>query len=278
MKKFCYINGKIIEEHKACINPFDLGVLRGYGIFDVMCTANGKPFHITDHWHGLVKSAHALRLAIPVTQKEYKKIINDLLKKSPYEHTSVRTVLTGGVSSNGITLPEHPTFFILLHDMDQFKPSAHLYAKGGKLITDDFLRSHHASKTTSYIEAIRNQKQKTSAKAVEILFVHDGIALECATSNIFIVLDGVLTTPHSDIFQGVTRKVVLKLARKNGIPVSEREISLQELFSAHEIFITGSAKHILPVTKIDAHTINDGKPGSVTQKLMHIYKEYRDNY
>lgn len=278
MKKYCYINGKIIEESRTCISPFDLGILRGYGVFDVMCATNGKPFHLLDHWRGLVKSAKDLQLTIPVTQEEYTQIISKLLAKSPYRNTSIRTVLTGGISPNGISLPTDPTFFILLHDMDQFTPAADVYKKGAKIITDNYMRAHFSSKTTSYIEAIKNQKHRNALKAIEILYTHDGLVLECATSNIFMIADGILTTTRNNIFHGVTRKVVLSLARKNRIPVSEREITVEELLSADEIFITGSAKHILPITKIDKHKIGNGKPGTLTIKLSEIFHTYRNNY
>ncbi len=278
MKKYCYFNGKIVEEKNAHISPLDLGILRGYGVFDVMCTTNGKPFHLLDHWNGLVKSAKDLQLKIPVTQEEYTQIITKLLSKNTYSHTSIRTVLTGGMSPNGITLPNMPTFFILLHDMDQFTPPADVYTKGAKIITDDYLRSHFSSKTTSYIEAIKNQKHRNAVKAIEILYIRDELVLECATSNIFMFTSGTLTTPQNNVFHGVTRKVVLSLARKNHIPVSEREITVKELLSADEVFITGSAKHILPIIKIDKHNIGNGKPGIMTMKLSEIYCTYRDNY
>jgi branched-chain amino acid aminotransferase len=243
-----------------------------------MCTANKKPFHLADHWKGLVKSARDLRLKIPITQKEYEQIIAKLIKKSPYTNTSIRTVLTGGISENGITLPDTPTFFILLHDMDQFTPQESIYRKGGKLITDTFLRAHATSKTTSYVEAIKNQKKKNAAKAIELLYIHNGLALECATSNIFAIFNGILTTPKNNVFHGVTRKTILTLAKQNTIPVIEREIRIEELLSADEIFITGSAKHILPITKIDTTIIGNGKPGICTKNLMALYRAYRDNY
>lgn len=278
MKKYCYCKGRIIEENKANISPLDLGILRGYGVFDVMCTTNKKPFHLSDHWRSLQKSARHLHLRIPVSQEEYRKIIANLMQKSPYVHTSIRTVLTGGISANGITLPEEPTFFILLHDMDQFTPPQSLYEKGAKIITDEHKRAHAQSKTTSYIEAIKNQKRRNIAHASEILYIHDGLALECSTSNIFMIKDDMLITPREQVFHGVTRKIVLSLAKKNHIQTCERNIAIEELLSSEEIFITGSAKHLLPVTKIDSCKIGTGKPGHMTKKLMELYHTYRINY
>jgi branched-subunit amino acid aminotransferase/4-amino-4-deoxychorismate lyase len=277
-KKYCYFNGAIIEESAVCISPYDLGVLRGYGVFDVMCTANGKPFHLTDHWKSFVKSAEELHLTPPVSQKQYTAIITELVATSPYRNTSIRTVLTGGISPNGITLPVTPTFFILLHDMDQFTPAPDLYKTGAKVIIDDYMRAHTRSKTTSYIEAIRNQKRRNDADAVEILYAHDDHITECATSNVFIIKNDTLITPESTVFHGVTRQIIITLARQNAIMTQECDITVEELRSADEMFITGSAKHILPIVMVDGTTIGTGEPGMMTRRLMHIYHTYRDNY
>ena len=277
-KKYCYFNGKIIEEKNAHISPFDLGILRGYGVFDVMCTTNSKPFHLSDHWDRFIKSAKKLRLVSPITKSEYEEVLKKLLSASPYKKTSIRTVLTGGFSANGMTLSDTPTFYILLHDMDQFTPDEKLYKNGAKIITHDFIRSHTVSKTTNYIEAIIHQKKRQTKDAVEILYALNGNVTECATSNIFMIKDNILYTPKKDILFGITRKIILSIAKKEKIVIKVQDVTLTDLLSADEIFITGSAKHILPITKIDTKKISDGKPGPITQKLSEKYFAYLSRY
>ncbi len=278
MKKYCYLNGKIIEEKDASINLYDLGILRGYGIFDFMCTTNSKPFLLHEHWLRLNRSAKSLKLTIPITKGNYTRIIQELIKKNPYKNPAIRTVLTAGISENGITLSNTPTFYILIHDIKKLLPSKELYKNGGKLITHKFARDNYASKTTNYIEAIKKQKEKNRRNAIEILYTYKNKVLECTTANIFIIKNNKLLTPKENILLGITRKTVIKLAKKNNIPVLEQNISVKELLDADEIFITGSAKDILPITKIDITKIGTGKPGPITQQLSKLYLEYMNNY
>ncbi|MFA5986192.1 MAG: aminotransferase class IV [Parcubacteria group bacterium] len=277
-KKYCYFNGKIVEEKNAHISPFDLGILRGYGVFDVMCTTNGKPFHLSDHWNRLLKSAARLRLTVPISETEYANIITKLLARTPYTNTSIRTVLTGGISANGMTLHDTPTFYILLHDMDQFIPDQKLYDSGAKIITHNFIRAHAQSKTTNYIEAIIHQEKRVKKDAVEILYAINGNVSECSTSNIFMVKNDILYTPKKDILLGITRKIILTIAQKEKIATKEKDITLDELYDADEVFLTGSAKHILPIVKIDTKKIGTGKPGTITQRLSQKYFDYLSRY
>lgn len=278
MKKYCFFNGKIVEEKNAHINLYDLGVLRGYGVFDFMCSANGKPFLLTDHWNRLKQSAASLGLKIPIARQKYEEAIQKLIKKNAYKNPAIRTVLTAGTSADGITISGEPTFYILIHDMDTLLPAPQLYKNGAKIITHEFARDNCTSKTTNYIEAIKNQKKKNARGAIEILYIKNNSVLECTTSNIFIIKNNTLITPHDGMLFGITRKCVVKIAQKAKIKVKEQKITKKQLFAADEVFLTGSAKHILPITKIDTTKIGNGKPGEVTQKISELYFDYFNKY
>jgi branched-chain amino acid aminotransferase len=279
MQKYCYLDGKIIDEKKACISPHDLGILRGYGVFDFMCTATEhKPFLLTDHWNRLKKSAKYLGLSIPLKKTEYTQIINKLLQKNNYKKSAIRTVLTAGISTNGITLPNSPTFYILIQDLSKMLPNPKLYTTGAKLITHNFARDNFASKTTNYIEAIKFQKEKERRNAIEMLYIDKSNVLECTTSNIFIIKNNTLITPSDGVLLGITRKLVLKLCKKNNIKTQEKHITKKQLFNADEIFLTGSAKHILPITKIDSHKIGNNTVGELTKQITKLYFNYLNNY
>lgn len=132
-----------------------------------MRTTNNKPFHLNDHWQRFVRSTKELRLTPPITKENYKKVITDFLAKTPYQHTSIRTVLTGESSEDGMTLGEKPTFYILLHDMNQFTPDQKLYRTDAKIIIHDFSRHNPLSKTTAYIKAIKYQKIRNQKKPLK---------------------------------------------------------------------------------------------------------------
>ncbi len=273
------MNDKITIEKDAMISPYDLGILRGYGVFDFMCTTkDNKPFLLNDHWLRLKRSASLLGLMVPIQKSKYEQIVNDLLTKNGYKNSAIRTVLTAGVSENGITLPDTPTFYILIQDISKLLPEKNIYKKGAKIITHNFLRENYASKTTNYIEAIKNQKEKNRRGAIEMLYIDKNNVLECTTSNIFIVKNNKLLTPSDKILPGITRKLVIKLAKKNNIIISEQKITKRQLLNADEVFLTGSAKHILPITKIDNKKVGNGHVGDLTTKISELYFDYFNNY
>jgi branched-subunit amino acid aminotransferase/4-amino-4-deoxychorismate lyase len=226
----------------------------------------------------LKRSADELHLTLPINKKEFTAIVNTLIQKNPYENPAIRSVLTAGVSKNGIALPKKPTFYILIHDITKLLPKKQFYKNGASLITHEFSRDNHASKTTNYIEAIKKQKERNRRNAIEILYLNKRNILECTTANIFIIKNNELLTSKDEILLGITRKLVIKLAKKNNIFVHEQKITKKQLFDADEVFITGSAKNILPITKVDSQKIGNGKPGQLTQKIHELYFDYFNNY
>ena len=224
------------------------------------------------------KSARSLEIALPLSKEEYENIITKLLQKNTYKNPAIRTVLTAGISDNGFSPSKKPTLYILIHDMQKLLPAKQLYKNGAKIITHDFARDHYRSKTTNYIEALKNQKKKNQKKATEILYVDKNTVLECSTSNIFIVKNKKLITPEEGVLLGITRKKVLQIAKNAKIHTQEKKVTKKQLLSADEVFITGSAKHILPVTKIDNVIVGDGKVGTLTKDISALYLDYLNSY
>lgn len=277
---YCYANGRIRKEKDFHISPYDLGVLRGYAVFDFMGTAQRRPFHVREHWQRFIRSAKFLGLTPPITYAQFTAIITELIAKHPsYRECAIRTVITGGVSPSGVLLPNIPTFYILIHDLMPFLPAQKLYDRGAKVITKDYQRAYAPHKTVQYIEALRFQKERLRSNAVEIIYHDGGRVLECSTANLFIVKNGrIITPPLKDILPGVTRNTVITLAAKNRMPVTQRRITMAALQGADEVFITGSAKHVLPITRIDRHCVGDGSVGPITRAIMDIYRAHYENY
>lgn len=275
MKKFCYLNGKIIETKKAVLPVNDLAVLRGYGVFDFLKTVNGKPFLWREHWSRFINSAKALQLKVPVAEKEAKEIVAALFKKNRLTDGSIRLVLTGGAAADGMTFSQ-PNFFILVEDLYIFPPA--VFEKGAKVITHEYLRLVPGAKTINYITALRLQQEKKRAGAIEILYTDHGRVLECSTSNFFIVKKNKLITAKEDVLGGTTRNLVIKLARLNDIVVEERAVKVKELLAANETFLTATNKDITPVVSIDGRRVGDGKPGPITRQLMEALAGYMQNY
>ncbi|MEX0918969.1 MAG: aminotransferase class IV [Candidatus Paceibacterota bacterium] len=275
MEKYCYADGKIIPLTRACLPVNDLGLLRGYSLFDFLWVVDGKPFHYQDHFARFKKSARFLNLLLPKTAHEIATIINQLVKKNKCPNAGVRLVLTGGPARDGLT-PTKPTFYILLED--RYLPSPAVYQKGGRLITYEYHRSPFAIKHTNYLTAVRLQKLKKRKRAIEILYTDHGQVLEATTSNIFLVSGGQIITPKVGILPGITRKLVLHLARQAKLKTMERAITIKKLLAADEVFITATNKKIVPIVKIDNQPISLGRIGPITRRLMDSFDDYLRNY
>lgn len=276
MSNNCYFNGKIIPLLKAKIDPYDLGILRGYGVFDVMCTQNGKPFLLDEHWKRFQNSAKKVGLKIPVGKEKYKGILKKLMETNRYKKYTLRTILTGGLSSDAFTYCGQETFYILAEKFVSLPEN--LLEKGAKVITSEYLRELPEVKTANYVHAIRHQDKKYKSDALEIIYVHKGKALEAATSNFFIVKNNVLITPKKNILIGITRNLVIKLARRKGYKVVERDIKVRELYSADEVFLTATNKDIVPVVSVDGKKIGSGMPGKVTKDLIRVFADFVKKY
>ena len=277
---FCYCNGVFLPLHEISLNPYDLGLLRGYAVFDVMSVENGKPFLLEEHWQRLVRSAETLCLMLPVTLQEYQDIIMELIAKnggSDAPAISIRTVLSGGVAEDAYT-PRvgQETFLILIEAAHKLPPS--MYALGVKLLPLEYARQFSWAKVANHIASIRTLAEKREAGALEALYVSNGMVLEAATSNVALVRDGGIVVPADGVLAGITLEKVLALAAALHIPIERRTVTVAEFLQADEVFLTASNKRVVPVTRIGDTTIKDGKPGKVTRQLMAAFDEFVKQY
>ena len=277
MSFFCYFNGKITTLDKVKISPYDLGLLRGYGVFDVMKTEKGKPFLPAEHWKKLSAYAKQLNLQVPIQKEKYFAVLKKLLTLNKFSKATIRTVLTGGKSPNGFEREEGKETFIIL--IEKFHGIAkEVYEKGAAIITEEYERFYPQTKTVNYVIAVRNQERKVKAKAMEILYLKNGQVLEASTSNFFLVKNGKIITQKKNVLLGITRNIVVEMARKNKFKVEEREILEKELWQAQEAFMTATSKDIVPVTKIDGKKVEDGKVGEIAKILMKEFQKFVREY
>ncbi len=270
MKNYCYLNGKIIPTDKASISVYDLGLLRGFSVFDFFRVYNGRPFLLKEHLARLVNSAKLLNLKAPLTSKQIAAVIKGLLRKNGLKEATVRIVLTGGKSPDGISYDDNsPTFFILTKPFSAY-PTA-LYRQGVKAITSNYRRESAGVKSANYSKMVSLQAVKRKKKANEILYVDQGLILEGATSNFFIFKNNTLITPRDNVLIGATRNFVIKLAKRK-FKVIERPLKLAELKQAAEAFITSTSREILPVVKVDNLPIGNGQVGRNTKILMALFQ------
>ena len=266
-----YIGGQWVHPDKATISINDVAVLRGYSVFESLRTYNRRPFHLDLHLERLYRSARLIEMQIPWRSEQIAKIVLEVVERNTYRHAAIRLLVTGGDSDDGILPSGDPLLVVLItplgeRDMQRF-------AKGCKLITTKLQRNAPEAKTANYIAAVRALKEAVRLDATDALFVNErDHVLEATRSNFFIFRGDTLITPHRGILVGITRNVVLELARSKFI-IEERPILLEELALADEAFITSSSKEITPVVQIDDRIIGDGKPGRRTYQLEQLFIE-----
>lgn len=269
---YLYLNGRIMPAEEASISPFDIGLLRGYAVFDLLRTVAGRPFLLAEHLQRLRQSADQLCITVPASDDEITKAIDELLTLNPHEaEATVRIVLTGGVSDDGMSFGTNPaTLMIVTHDLHE--PPASTYETGGSLITQLHTREAPLAKTTNYVTKLLCQDRVSQSGAMDLLY-HDGTHItEAASASFYIVRGGSILVPERDVLWGTVGQLVLDAVRDR-IPVVVRDVALDEVFSADEAFLTSTTRGILPITRVDDRTIADGRPGPITRELMGVYAD-----
>ena len=272
---FCSLNGVITPYAQAQIDINDLGLLRGYGIFDYFRIHQNTPLFLEDHLDRFYKSAEIIKLAIPFEREELTTGIFELIRLNNMSQSGIRLVLTGGYSENAYSIGK-PNLIITQEPFSFSSDS--VYREGVKLITHEYMREIPEVKTTNYITAIWQQDQIASANAFDVLYHQKGLISEVSRSNFFLITqNNKLITPVSGILKGVTRKNVLSLARKR-YEVEERAVSISELKTASEAFLTGTTKKILPVVRADGTVIGKGIPGEMTLQLSADFEKFETDH
>ncbi len=268
---YCLINSQIVETANATVSITDLGLLRGYGIFDFFRLEGDYPLFIDDHLDRFFHSAQRLRLVCPLDRSMLKDKINEMLRLNNIRGSGVRMVLTGGPSPNGYSIG-NPTLFAINEPITPL-PVSHFKA-GIKVITCEYMRDLPEVKSTNYLMGIYKMPEILDAGALDVLYHWQGKISELTRSNFFIVTrHGTVVTPETGILHGITRKKVLKLARGQ-FKVETRPVYLDEVYAAAEAFITGTTKKVMPVVHVNDHMIGGGEPGQVTRKLQELFQIY----
>lgn len=271
-----YVDGHFVPASEAVIPVDDLAIMRGFGVFDLLRTLNGKPLFLVEHIERLQASARRIGIELPWTPQKLTDIVMQTLRRNSFEESNIRIVVTGGSSPDFITPQGKPRLLVLITRAPELPQW--WYTDGVKIITFFSQRSIPGAKSIDYVRATIALKEARDQNAIEAVYVdHNGYAREGTTSNLFAFYGDTLVTPGSGILSGITRKAVLELARKM-FRVDLRDLRLNDLLTADEVFITGTNKMIVPVVRIDDTTIDHGRPGEHTQKLMNALKERIERY
>lgn len=273
-----YLNGKFVEKDAAKISVFDHGFLYGDGAFEGIRSYAGLVFKLNEHIDRLFETAHTLMIQISLNKKEMVKAIVDTLKTNHLKDAYIRVIVTRGEGDLGLDPRKcrGKSNIVIITDKINLYPEE-LYKKGMEIITVPTVRNHADAlnpqlKSLNYLNNILAKIEANNSGFNEaIMLDSQGYVAECTGDNIFIIKDGLLSTPSQGRLKGITRDTVLTIAEKSGIETAERMITRHEVYNADECFLTGTAAELIPVVKVDGRLIGEGKPGALTLKLMKLF-------
>ena len=264
-----YFNGTIAPTDQLAVGITDLGLLRGYGLFDYFLTYNGRPFQWDWYWERFQNSASRMHLPLPLSKEETYRILMDLMERSGGVDVAFRFVMTGGYATDSITIGR-PNLLILTESVHPVPVIQ--YEQGIRVILDDYVREMAEVKSTDYKRVILMAQAIKSAGASDLLYQKGGEISELSRSNFFLVKGDRLITPNQHILHGITRRTVMQLAQSD-FQVEERPVLLSELYDADEAFTTSSTKRVLPIVQIGELTIGDGHVGLKSKFLLERFDE-----
>jgi branched-chain amino acid aminotransferase len=275
-----YVNGKYCDENDAKVSVFDHGLLYGDGIFEGIRAYNGRVFKLKEHIDRLFYSAKAILLTIPMSHSNIMEAVVETCRQNKIRDGYIRLVVTRGVGGLGLNPNRCKTpSVIIIVDKIQLYP-VEMYERGLDIITVPTVRNLHSAlnpaiKSLNYLNNVLAKIEANNGGCEEAIMLNsEGYVSECTGDNVFIIKAGQMFTPplSAGALYGITRSVVMEIARESGIVVGEPNLTRYDLFNADECFLTGTGAELIPVVKIDGRVIGTGKPGPVTKRLVAKYK------
>ncbi len=277
-----WLDGKLVDEADAKISVFDHGLLYGDGVFEGIRVYSGKIFELDAHIKRLYQSAKVIRLEIPISQSKLISAIEKTVEANGVIDGYIRLVVTRGVGTLGLNpfVCEKSIIFIIADNIQLYPEE--LYEKGMKVISATTVRNHPLAippqvKSLNYLNNILAKIEALDSNVPEaIMYNHEGYVAEATGDNVFIVRNGVIYTPpvEAGALEGITRGVVIRLAKEENIEVVEKNLTRFDLYVCDEFFLTGTAAEVIGVVEIDGRVIGDGTPGPVTKLLRKRFFEY----
>jgi branched-chain amino acid aminotransferase len=277
-----YIDGRLVDKENAKISVLDHGLLYGDGIFEGIRAYNGRVFRLKEHLERLWSSAKAINLTIPIQKKEIEKAIIKTLLANKLSEAYIRLIITRGCGDLGIdpkSCTMSPSIIIITSNVSLYPEE--FYINGMEVVTTSIRRIRQDSlspnvKSLNYLNNILAKMQAAKSGVMEAIMLNaEGYVVECTSDNIFLVKDDIVYTPSAadGALMGITRDAVMELAKnKLKVPVKEERISVYDVYTADECFLTGTAAEIIPIIAVDSRQISDSKPGKITLKLVKEFK------
>jgi branched-chain amino acid aminotransferase len=280
-KLLIHLDGRLVPETEAKVSVFDHGLLYGDGVFEGIRFYNGRVFRLEQHIRRLYDSAKSILLNIPIAPEEMVRATCETVAANKLQDGYIRLVVTRGVGPMGLSPFKCPKASVIVIASSITLYSKEAYENGLTMATCATRRPSHdilspQVKSLNYLNNVMAKVEAIQAGAEEGLMLNDmGLVAECTGDNLFIVRDGVISTPPltAGALDGITRGVAFEIAKDIGVPIRERDLSRHDIYTADECFLTGTAAEVIAAVKLDQRSIGNGKPGPVTQRIIARFRE-----
>ncbi len=275
-----FINGSLVPQDEAKVSVLDRGFLYGDGVFETVRAYSGKIFHLDEHVNRLFLSAKSIYLKHHFTEDYIKEALYKTLRGNDLNDAYLRLTITRGQSNPGLDIEgcSNPTITIIAREFSGYTEGLYRRGINAAIVT---IRRIPASalnpeiKSLNFLNNIMARVEAMDADASEAFMLStEGYVAEGTVSNIFIVREGAIKTPplRVGILNGVTRSLVIGLAQKNNIPLTEQPFQPEEFYSADECFVTSTLYEVMPVTSINNKPVGNGHPGKLTQMMLTLFR------
>lgn len=279
--QWIFLGGQFVKKEDAVVSVYDHGFLYGDGVFEGIRVYNGNVFRLDAHLKRLFESAQSIMLRIPYTQEEMTQLIVDTVRKNELESAYIRVVVSRGKGNLGLDPSScaNPNVIIIAEELTMYPKE--FYENGIKIASVASRRNRPdvlspQIKSLNYLNNILVKLEANQAGVQEALMLNDqGYVTEGSADNIFIVKNGVIKTPpvYLGALEGITRNAIIDVARAQGYEVQETPFGRHDVYVADEVFLTGTAVEVIAAIDVDGRTINNGKPGPVTNNLLQEFRK-----
>lgn len=276
-----FLDGQMVDEKDAVVSVFDHGLLYGDGVFEGTRIYDGNIAFLEDHVDRLFESAKVIMLNVGMTKEDLIKATVETCKANGLENGYIRHVITRGSGTLGLNphLCKKASVIIIADNIKLYPQE--MYDEGMKIVTVGTLRNMPEAlnprvKSLNYLNNIMAKIEAINAGVMECLMLNpQGYIAEASGDNVFAVKGNKLMTPPTwcGALEGITREKVMDLAREQGMEVIETVMTRYELWTADEVFLTGTAAEVIAVIELDKRPIGNGKPGTITNKLIEAYRK-----
>lgn len=269
-----WFDDRFVPASEVSVSYLDRGYCFGDGIYEVFRVYGGHIYEAEAHYDRLERSAGGIRLRLPFGREEISAIVRELIERTKLESGSVYLQITRGVAPRAHGFPSDAHPILMVYGTPSKRP-LNAIREGIAAVTREDRRWLHCDlKTLNLLGSVLVKQEALDEGADDAILHRDGFITEASSSNVMIVADGTLWTHPADhlVLHGITRAVVLRLAREAGIPVKEQPFPLNALQNAEELFVTSTLLEIAPVVKLNGQPLGGGRPGPVIRKLQAMFE------